>query len=68
MREGKGTDDFEAYVRNLQQALATSATGRRLSVSGPGVRIRPTLVNNPYAATVSETGILRFRASAATAR
>ena len=68
MREGKGTDDFDAYVRNLQQALATAATGRQLSVNASGVRVCRTLVHNPYAATVSEMGILRFRSSPPMAR
>lgn len=68
MSEGKGTDDFEAYVRNLQQALAAAATGRQLGVPAIGTRVRRTLVHNPYATTVAQMGILRFRADAAGAR
>jgi hypothetical protein len=65
MSEGKGTDDFEAYVRNLQRALVTASTGRQLGAHVSGLRVRRTLVHNPYATTVAQRGILRCRAGVA---
>ncbi|MGE0769063.1 MAG: hypothetical protein AB7L90_21680 [Hyphomicrobiaceae bacterium] len=63
MNEGKGTADFEAYIRNLQQGLATAAAGLQLRATSPGLRVQRSLVENPYAATVAQAGILRFRAA-----
>lgn len=61
MRGSKGTSDFEAYIQNLQQGLATASTGRQLNAYAPGIRTQQMLVHNPYAATVADRGILRCR-------
>jgi len=64
MMDGKGTDDFDAYVQNIQHAVVSASTGRQLSGYGTGAHGRQTLVLNPYVATVAQMGILRFRSPA----
>jgi hypothetical protein len=65
MSEGKGTGDFEAYVRNIKRALVTASTGRQLGAHASGLRVRRTLVHNPYATTVAQWDILRCRTNLA---
>lgn len=67
MNDGKGSGDFDAYVRNLQQALTTAATGRQFGVVSAGTHSRSSLVHNPYSATIAQMGIVRFRVPSTTA-
>lgn len=61
MNYGKGTDDFESYVRNLQLAVETTSVGTQLSGGNGEARIRRTMIYNPYGATVAQIGIFRYR-------
>lgn len=60
MSQGKGTEDFEAYVRNLQLAVENTSIGGQL-VSNGDSRPRRSLVHNPYGVTVADLGICRYR-------
>lgn len=59
--KGKGTKDFEAYVRNLQRALWLNAIGAQLA-PGDGPRIRGPMVHNPYSLTIADLNICNVRA------
>lgn len=60
MSQGKGTEDFEAYVRNLQLAVESTSIGSQLVTSSDS-RPRRSLVHNPYGVTVADLGICRYR-------
>jgi len=57
---GKGTKDFEAYVRNLQRALWLTSIGAQLS-NADGQRIRGPMVHNPYSRTIADLNIFQVR-------
>ncbi|MEZ5818220.1 MAG: hypothetical protein R3D44_14155 [Hyphomicrobiaceae bacterium] len=63
MKLGKGTEDFEFYVRNLRQAVETYSVGAQLKGNVVDTRPMRTLVRNPYAATIADMGVCRFRAA-----
>ena len=64
MKIGKGTQDFEAYVRNLQRAMWISSIGAQLA-TGDMSRSRGPMVHNPYKATIADMSICNVRAVAA---
>ncbi len=61
---GKGTKDFEAYVRNLQRAMWLTSIGAQLT-NPDGSRIRGPLVHNPYSQTIADLNICYVRAESA---
>lgn len=61
--QGKGTKDFEAYVRNLQRAIWLVSIGAQLS-SDQRTRILGTMVHNPYSRTIADLNICQVRAGA----
>jgi hypothetical protein len=63
MSNGKGTEDFESYVRNLQLAVASTSIGSQLAPANAQSPIRRALILNPYGATVAQIGICRFRST-----
>jgi hypothetical protein len=60
--QGKGTKDFEAYVRNLQRALWLAS--RSAQLSGDGNSIRGAMVHNPYTRTIADLNICNVRSRA----
>lgn len=58
--KGKGTKDFEAYVRNLQRALWLHAVGAQLAPGESG-RLRGPMVHNPYSMTIADLNICQVR-------
>ena len=60
MKSGKGTQEFEAYVRNLQRAVWITSVGAQLS-TGDMSRSRGPMVHNPYKATIAQMSICNFR-------
>lgn len=65
VQQGKGTKDFDAYVRNLQRAMWLASRRAQLSMGEPG-QIRGPMVLNPYTRTIADLNIcnVRSRASA----
>lgn len=63
MKASKGTQEFEAYVRNLQRAVWITSVGAQLS-TGDMSRSRGPMVHNPYKATIAELSICHFRPAA----
>ena len=59
---GKGTKDFEAYVRNLQRAMWLTSIGAQLAKSD-GPRVRGPMVHNPYSQTIADLNICYVRAA-----
>ncbi|MFM9941340.1 MAG: hypothetical protein ACKVP7_17800 [Hyphomicrobiaceae bacterium] len=59
-RNGKGTKEFDAYVRNLHRALWLTSVGAQLS-SSDGPKIRGPLVHNPYSRTIADLNICHIR-------
>ena len=63
MQLGKGTKDFDAYVRNLHRAYWLQSVGAQL-VSGQVSAIRGALVVNPYSKTIADLNICKVRSEA----
>ncbi len=63
MNQGKGTDDFTSYIRNLQLCLHSFSVGSQLG-GAEGGRVRGAIIHNPYETTIAEMGICRFRSAA----
>lgn len=61
MPQGKGTDDFDAYINNLQQAMVADSIGSQLGAGTACMRVWRSLVHNPYATTIAQMGVLRLR-------
>ena len=60
---GKGTQDFNAYVRNLQRAMRLNTVGAQLKLR-PTAGNRSAMVYNPYSATIADMSICDARSAA----
>ena len=62
-RVGEGSQDFNAYVRNLHRAMRLRTAGSQLQMR-PATEARGNMVMNPYSATIAEMNICDVRSAA----
>lgn len=65
MQIGKGTNDFNYYVQNLQRAIEVSSIGAQLTPTAEAPRMRRAMILNPYLSTIADLSICNFRVGTA---